>query len=99
MKRKNHAVTYSEEISEDNIVIVPEFDTSISSLLYKNVPDFQPYYTGNIPDYSRKSLMDIKILQTENAMQITERQTRIKDFEAFEKSLAEQNNLNNDKNL
>ena len=93
MKRKNHEVIFSEEIDDANAVLVPIIDTSISSMLNANAPEFMPFYTGNIPDYSKKSLMELRSLHLENSMQIAERKTRIKDYQSFENSITEQNNL------
>ena len=47
MKRKNHKEWHLDEIQKSEIPI-PVVDTSVTSTLYQNAPDFKPYYSVDI---------------------------------------------------
>ena len=64
MKRTNHKEWHLDEIIKTEILI-PVVDTSVTSSLYQNAPEFKPYYSGDQPDIAKKSLMEIKQMSTE----------------------------------
>ena len=68
-----------DEIKPEEILI-PIVDTSVTSSLYKNAPAFTPNYSGDMPDMSKKSLMDIKQMSKDLANEITSKKEYLKTF-------------------
>ena len=52
MKKLNHKEWHLDEIKSEEILI-PVVDTSVTSSLYQNAPEFKPYYSGDMPDVSK----------------------------------------------
>lgn len=70
MKKSNHKEWHLDKIEKTEI-LVPVVDTSVTSSLYQNAPEFKPYYSGDNPDMAKKSLMDIKQMSKDLANEIT----------------------------
>ena len=70
MKRKNHKEWHLDEIKKSEISI-PVVDTSVTSALYQNAPEFKPYYSGDQPDIAKKSLMEINQMSNDLAKEIS----------------------------
>ena len=79
MKRTNHKEWHLDEITKTEILI-PVVDTSVTSSLYQNAPEFKPYYSGDIPDMAKKSLMEIKQMSKDLAKEITSKKEYLKTF-------------------
>ena len=79
MKRKNHKEWHLDEIKKSEIPI-PVVDTSVTSTLYQNAPEFKPYYSGDQPDVAKKSLMEIKQMSTDLAKEITSKKEYLETF-------------------
>lgn len=96
MKRHNHQVSYEQTIVPENIII-PKIDTSVTSLLHSQNQDFVPHYTGDLPDYSRKSLMELKNIAKLNSQSILEGKTKLKEFQDFENSIKKEKSIQKEK--
>lgn len=59
MKKDNHQVWFQDDIVY-NEIHVPFVDTSVTSTLYQQLPNYRPNYSGDLPDFNKKSLMEIK---------------------------------------
>lgn len=70
MKKSNHKEWHLDKIEKTEILI-PVVDTSVTSSLYQNAPEFKPYYSGNNPDIAKKSLMDIKQMSKDLSNEIS----------------------------
>lgn len=70
MKKSNHKEWHLDKIEKTEILI-PVVDTSVTSSLYQNAPEFKPYYSGDNPDVAKKSLMEIKQMSKDLAKEIT----------------------------
>ena len=79
MKKSNHNEWHLDEIEKTEILI-PVVDTSVTSALYQNAPDFQPYYSGDNPDIAKKSLMEIKQMSKDLATEITSKKQYLENF-------------------
>ena len=79
MKKLNHKEWHLDEIKSEQISI-PVVDTSVTSSLYKNAPEFTPNYTGDMPDMSRKSLMEIKQMSKDVATEIKSKKEYLETF-------------------
>ena len=79
MKKSNHKEWHLDEIKKTEILI-PIVDTSVTSSLYQNVPEFKPYYSGDIPDMAKKSMMDIKQLSNDLANEISSKKQYLETF-------------------
>ena len=79
MKRNNHKEWHLDNIEKAEILI-PVVDTSVTSALYQNAPDFKPYYSGDQPDISKKSLMEIKQMSNDLAKEITSKKEYLETF-------------------
>ena len=79
MKRTNHKEWYLDEIVKTEILI-PVVDTSVTSSLYQNAPEFKPYYSGDNPDISKKSLMEINQMSNDLAKEITSKKQYLDKF-------------------
>ena len=79
MKKTNHKEWHLDEITKTEILI-PVVDTSVTSALYQNAPEFKPYYSGDIPDIAKKSLMEIKQMSNDLSKEITSKQQYLETF-------------------
>ena len=79
MKISNHKEWHLDEIVKTEILI-PVVDTSVTSSLYQNAPEFKPYYSGDNPDMAKKSLMDIKQMSKDLANGITSKKQYLETF-------------------
>lgn len=79
MKKSNHKEWHLDKIEKTEI-LVPVVDTSVTSSLYQNAPEFKPYYSGDIPDMAKKSLMDIKQMSKDLAKEITSKKQYLETF-------------------
>ena len=79
MKRTNHKEWHLDKINKTEILI-PVVDTSVTSSLYQNAPEFKPYYSGDQPDMAKKSLMDIKQMSTDLSKEITSKKEYLETF-------------------
>ena len=79
MKKLNHKEWHLDEIKSEEILI-PVVDTSVTSSLYKNAPAFTPHYSGDMPDMSRKSLMEIKQMSKDVATEIKSKKQYLETF-------------------
>lgn len=79
MKKSKHKEWHLDEIVKTEILI-PIVDTSVTSSLYQNAPEFKPYYSGDNPDMAKKSLMDIKQMSKELANEITSKKQYLETF-------------------
>nr|QJB21240.1 MAG: hypothetical protein [Microvirus sp.] len=82
MKKSNHKEWHLDEIVKTEILI-PVVDTSVTSSLYQNAPEFKPYYSGDNPDVAKKSLMDIKQMSKDLANEITSKKQYLETFKNF----------------
>ena len=79
MKRSNHKEWHLDKIEKSEILI-PIVDTSVTSSLYQNAPEFKPYYSGDNPDIAKKSLMDIKQMSKDLSNEITSKKQYLETF-------------------
>lgn len=79
MKKPNHKEWHLDEIEEIELPI-PVVDTSVTSSLYQNAPEFKPYYSGDNPDVAKKSLMEIKKMSKDLANEITSKKDYLESF-------------------
>ena len=79
MKKSNHKEWHLDKIEKTEILI-PVVDTSVTSSLYQNAPEFKPYYSGDNPDIAKKSLMDIKQMSKDLANEITSKKQYLESF-------------------
>ena len=79
MKRTNHKEWHLDEIVKTEILI-PVVDTSVTSALYQNAPEFKPYYSGDNPDIAKKSIMEIKQMSNDLAKEITSKKEYLETF-------------------
>ena len=79
MKKLNHKEWHLDEIKSEEILI-PIVDTSVTSSLYQNAPAFTPNYTGDMPDMSRKSLMEIKQMSKDLGKEISSKKQYLETF-------------------
>ena len=79
MKKSNHKEWHLDEIKKTEILI-PVVDTSVTSVLYQNAPEFKPYYSGDIPDMAKKSLMEIKQMSKDLDKEITSKKQYLETF-------------------
>ena len=79
MKITNHKEWHLDEIVKAEILI-PVVDTSVTSSLYQNAPEFKPYYSGDNPDMSKKSLMDINQMSKDLATEIASKKQYLETF-------------------
>ena len=79
MKRLNHKEWHLDEILKTEIPI-PVVDTSVTSTLYQNAPEFKPYYSGDQPDMAKKSLMEIKQMSNDLAKEISSKKEYLESF-------------------
>ena len=79
MKKSNHKEWHLDKIEKTEILI-PIVDTSVTSSLYQNAPEFRPYYSGDNPDMAKKSLMDIKQMSKDLANEITSKKQYLETF-------------------
>ena len=80
MKKLNHKEWHLDEIKPEEMLI-PVVDTSVTSSLYQNAPEFKPYYSGDMPDMSKKSLIEIKQMSKDLTNEISSK----KIFRNFQK--------------
>ena len=79
MKKSNHKEWHLDAIEKTELVI-PVVDTSVTSSLYQNAPEFKPYYSGDNPDIAKKSLMDIKQMSKDLSKEISSKKEYLKTF-------------------
>ena len=79
MKKSDHKEWHLDKIEKTEILI-PVVDTSVTSSLYQNAPDFKPYYSGDNPDIAKKSLMEIKQMSKYIAKEITSKKEYLETF-------------------
>ena len=79
MKKSNHKEWHLDKLEKTEILI-PVVDTSVTSSLYQNAPEFKPYYSGDNPDMAKKSLMDIKQMSKDLANEITSKKQYLETF-------------------
>ena len=79
MKKSNHKEWHLDEIVKTEILI-PVVDTSVTSSLYQNAPDFKPYYSGDNPDIAKKSLMEIKQMSKDLSKEISSKKEYLETF-------------------
>lgn len=79
MKKSNHKEWHLDKIEKTEI-LVPVVDTSVTSSLYQNAPEFKPYYSGDNPDMAKKSLMDIKQMSKDLSNEITSKKQYLETF-------------------
>nr|QJB21193.1 MAG: hypothetical protein [Microvirus sp.] len=79
MKKSNHKEWHLDEIVKTEIVI-PIVDTSVTSSIYQNAPEFKPYYSGDNPDMAKKSLMEIKQMSKDLANEISSKKQYLESF-------------------
>ena len=79
MKKSNHKEWHLDPIEKTEIPI-PVVDTSVTSSLYQNAPEFKPYYSGDNPDMAKKSLMEIKQMSKDLANEITSKKQYLETF-------------------
>lgn len=79
MKKFDHKEWHLDVIEKTEITI-PVVDTSVTSSLYQNAPQFTPYYSGDKPDILKKSLMEIKQMSKDLANEITSKKQFIESF-------------------
>lgn len=79
MKKSNHKEWHLDKIEKTEI-LVPVVDTSVTSSLYQNAPEFKPYYSGDNPDMAKKSLMDINKMSKDLANEITSKKQYLETF-------------------
>ena len=79
MKKSNHKEWHLDKIEKIEILI-PVVDTSVTSSLYQNAPEFKPYYSGDNPDIAKKSLMDIKQLSKDLVNEISSKKQYLETF-------------------
>ena len=79
MKKSDHQEWYLDKIEKTEILI-PVVDTSVTSSLYQNAPEFKPYYSGDFPDMAKKSLMDINQMSKDLAKEITSKKQYLETF-------------------
>ena len=79
MKKSNHKEWHLDKIEKTEILI-PVVDTSVTSSLYQNAPEFKPYYSGDMPDVSKKSLMEIKQLSGDIKNEIQSKKQYLETF-------------------
>ena len=79
MKKSNHKEWHLDKIVKTEILI-HIVDTSVFSSLYQNAPEFKPYYSGDIPDMAKKSLMDIKQMSKDLSNEITSKKKYLETF-------------------
>ena len=61
-------------------ILIPVVDTSVTSSLYQNAPEFKPYYSGDMPDMAKKSLMEIKQMSKDLSKEITSKKQYLETF-------------------
>lgn len=79
MKKSNHKEWHLDKIEKTEILI-PVVDTSVTSSLYQNAPEFTPYYSGDNPDIAKKSLMDIKQMSKDLSNEISSKKQYLETF-------------------
>ena len=79
MKKSNHKEWHLDTIQKTEILI-PVVDTSVTSSLYQNAPEFKPYYSGDNPDIAKKSLMDIKQMSKDLANEISSKKQYLETY-------------------
>ena len=79
MKKSNHKEWHLDTIQKTEILI-PVVDTSVTSSLYQNAPEFKPYYSGDNPDIAKRSLMDIKQMSKDLDKEITSKKQYLETF-------------------
>ena len=79
MKKSNHKEWHLDKIEKTEILI-PVVDTSVTSSLYQNAPEFKPYYSGDNPDIAKKSLMEINQMSKDLANEITSKKQFLETF-------------------
>ena len=79
MKKSNHKEWHLDVIEKTEILI-PVVDTSVTSSLYQNAPEFKPYYSGDNPDMAKKSLMDIKQMSKDLSNEIASKKQYLETF-------------------
>ena len=79
MKKSKHKEWHLDKIEKTEILI-PVVDTSVTSSLYQNAPEFKPYYSGDNPDIAKKSIMEIKQMSEDLAKEITSKKQYLETF-------------------
>ncbi len=79
MKKSEHKEWHLDKIEKTEILI-PVVDTSVTSSLYQNAPEFKPYYSGDNPDIAKKSLMDINQMSKDLANEIASKKQYLETF-------------------
>lgn len=79
MKKSNHKEWHLDKIEKTEILI-PVVDTSVTSSLYQNAPEFKPYYSGDNPDITKMSLMDINRMSKDLSNEITSKKQYLETF-------------------
>ena len=79
MKKSDHKEWHLDKIEKTEILI-PVVDTSVTSSLYQNAPEFKPYYSGDNPDIVKKSLMDIKQMSKDLGKEIASKKQYLETF-------------------
>jgi hypothetical protein len=79
MKKSEHKEWHLDKIEKTEIFI-PVVDTSVTSSLYQNAPEFKPYYSGDNPDMAKKSLMDIKQMSQDLSKEISSKKQYLETF-------------------
>ena len=79
MKKSEHKEWHLDKIEKIEILI-PVVDTSVTSSLYQNAPEFKPYYSGDNPDMAKKSLMDIKQMSKDLGNEIASKKEYLETF-------------------
>ena len=93
MKRTNHKEWHLDVIEKCEILI-HVVDTSVTSSLYQNAPEFKPYYSGDNPDMAKKSLMDINQMSKDLSNEIASKKQYLETFknEPTKKKIVEPKN-------
>ena len=95
MKKSNHKEWHLDKIEKAEILI-PVVDTSVTSSLYQNAPEFKPYYSGDNPDMAKKSLMDIKQMSKDLDKEITSKKQYLESFKNAPKKVEKDEPKNDD---
>ena len=79
MKKSNHKEWHLDKIEKTEILI-PVVDTSVTSSLYQNAPEFKPYYSGDNPDMAKKYIKEIKQLSNDVSNEIASKKQYLETF-------------------
>ena len=79
MKKSNHKEWHLDKIEKEEILI-PIVDTSVTSSIYQNAPEFTPYYSGDNPDIVKKSLLEINQMSKDLTKEIKSKKEYLETF-------------------